>query len=214
MLQKETNRLLAVEWKTAWTKPAFKTKAIAGSLLLAMVLVSFPKFFAVIELREGIVLNDFFLTQLPAIDLSIPIFLLIWSTAILLIQRIIQSPTLFLQFLWSFLLLCILRIITISSVPLNAPIDLIPLKDPISNLFYGGKAIFITKDLFFSGHTATQFLMFLSFQKKYDRTITGFTTIAIAIMVLIQHIHYTIDVVAAFPLTYLIYVLGKKISSY
>jgi hypothetical protein len=214
MQQKEKNRLLALEWKKAWANSSFKMKTVIGSFLLLLVLISFPKFFATIELRNGIVLSDFLLEQLPSFDLSIPIFLLIWSTAILLIRRIIQSPTLFLQFLISFLLLCILRILTISSIPLNAPIGLIPLKDPISSLFYGGKEIFITKDLFFSGHTATQFLMFLSFQKKGDRIITGITSFAIALMVLVQHIHYTIDVIAAFPLSYIVYLLGKKISTY
>jgi hypothetical protein len=214
MQQKEKNRLLALEWKKAWANASFNIKTVVGSFLLALVLISFPKFFATIELRKGIDLSDIVLEQLPSFDLSIPIFLLIWSTAILLIRRIIQSPALYLQFLMSFLLLCILRIVTISSIPLNAPIGLIPLKDPISSLFYGGKEIFITKDLFFSGHTATQFLMFLSFQKKGDRIITGITSIAIALMVLIQHIHYTIDVIAAFPLTYIVYLLGKKISTY
>lgn len=214
MQQKEKNRLLALEWKKAWANSSFKMKTVIGSFLLLLVLISFPNFFATIELRNGIVLSDFLLEQLPSFDLSIPIFLLIWSTAILLIRRIIQSPTLFLQFLISFLLLCILRILTISSIPLNAPIGLIPLKDPISSLFYGGKEIFITKDLFFSGHTATQFLMFLSFQKKGDRIITGITSFAIALMVLVQHIHYTIDVIAAFPLSYIVYLLGKKISTY
>jgi hypothetical protein len=56
--------------------------------------------------------------------------------------------------------------------------------------------------------------MFLSFQKKGDRIITGITSFAIALMVLVQHIHYTIDVIAAFPLSYIVYLLGKKISTY
>lgn len=214
MHQNEKNRLLAKDWKNAWASKTFKSKAIIGTLLLLIVLVSFPKFFAIIELRNGINLNDSILEHLPSMDLSIPIFILIWSTALLLISRLIQSPSLFLQFLWSFLLLCVLRIITISIIPLDAPMGLIPLKDPISSLFYGGREVFITKDLFFSGHTATQFLMFLCLQKKTDRLITGITSIAIAVMVLLQHIHYTIDVLAAFPLTYMIYLIGKKISAY
>ncbi|MEI6265620.1 MAG: phosphatase PAP2-related protein [Sphingobacteriia bacterium] len=214
MQQREKNQLLSIEWKNAWANQAFKIKAIIGSICLLFVLVSFPRFFAIIELRNGIVLNDALLSKLPSADLSIPIFITIWSTAFLLIRRIIQSPSLFLQFLLSFLFLSILRIGTISFFSLDAPIGLIPLKDPISSLFYGGKDIFITKDLFFSGHTATQFLMFLCLQKKIDKYLTGLTSILIAIMVLIQHIHYTIDVFAAFPLTYLVYLLGKKVSTY
>jgi hypothetical protein len=214
MQQREKNQLLSIEWKNAWANQSFKIKAIIGSICLLFVLVSFPRFFAIIELRNGIVLNDAFLSKLPSVDLSIPIFITIWSTAFLLIRRIIQSPSLFLQFLLSFLFLSILRIGTISFFSLDAPIGLIPLKDPISSLFYGGKDVFITKDLFFSGHTATQFLMFLCLQKKMDKYLTGLTSIVIAMMVLIQHIHYTIDVIAAFPLTYLVYLLGKKVSTY
>lgn len=214
MQQREKNQLLSIEWKNAWANQSFRIKAIIGSICLLFVLVSFPRFFAIIELRNGIVLNDAFLSRLPSADLSIPIFITIWSTAFLLIRRIIQSPSLFLQFLLSFLFLSIVRIGTISLFPLDAPIGLIPLKDPISSLFYGGKDIFITKDLFFSGHTATQFLMFLCLQKKMDKYLTGLTSILIAIMVLIQHIHYTIDVFAAFPLTYLVYLLGKKVATY
>ncbi len=214
MQQREKNQLLSIEWKNAWANQSFKIKAIIGSICLLFILVSFPRFFAIIELRDGIVLNDAVLSKLPSADLSIPIFITIWSTAFLLIRRIIQSPSLFLQFLLCFLFLSIVRIATISFFPLDAPIGLIPLKDPISSLFYGGKDIFITKDLFFSGHTATQFLMFLCLQKKMDKYITGLTSILIAIMVLIQHIHYTIDVFAAFPLTYLVYLLGKKVATY
>lgn len=214
MQQREKNQLLSIEWKNAWGNRLFKIKSIIGSICLLFILVSFPRFFAIIELRNGTVLNDYFLTKLPTSDLSIPIFIIIWSTAFLLIRRIIQSPSLFLQFLLSFLFLCIVRIVTISFFSLNAPIGLIPLKDPISSMFYGGKEIFITKDLFFSGHTSTQFLMFLCLRKKMDKYITGLTGIAIAVMVLIQHIHYTIDVIAAFPITYLIYMMGKKISTY
>ena len=214
MQHREKNQLLSIEWKNAWSNQSFKIKAIIGSVCLLFILVSFPRFFAVIELRNGIVLNDYFLSKLPSADLSIPIFVTIWSTVFLLIKRIIQSPSLFLRFLLCFLFLCIARIGTISFFPLDAPNGLIPLKDPISSLFYGGKDLFITKDLFFSGHTATQFLMFLCLQKKMDKYITGLTSIAIALMVLIQHIHYTIDIIAAFPITYLVYLLGKKISTY
>jgi len=213
MLQHEKNKLIALQWRNAWANRSFKIKAIIGSILLTITLVSFPRFFAEIELRQGIYLNDVVLNNIPSVDFSIPIFIIIWSTALLLLNRILKSPDLFLQFLISFFLLSITRIITISLFPLEPPIGLIAIKDPISSIFYGGKEVFITKDLFYSGHTATQFLMFLSFTKKNDKIITGISSVLISILVLFQHVHYTIDVIAAFPFAYMVYFLGKKIAS-
>ncbi len=213
MQQHEENKFIALRWRKAWESNSFKIKAILGSISLALILVSFPRFFAVIELRKGIYLNDILLNNIPAVDFSIPIFIIIWSTALLLINRILKSPDLFLQFLLSFLLLSISRIITISLFSLEPPNGLIAIKDPISSIFYGGKEVFIRKDLFYSGHTATQILMFLSFNKKSDKIITGLSSILIAVMVLFQHVHYTIDVIAAIPFAYVVYLLGKKIAS-
>ncbi len=213
MQQQEKNKALALKWKNAWANVHFRNKTIIGTLLLSIVLVSFPRFFALIELRKGIVLKDYILAQIPSVNLSVPIFIIIWGTAIMLIYRLINEPTIFLQFLLSFLLLSISRIISISFIQLDPPLGLIPLNDPVTSIFYGGKNIFIQKDLFYSGHTATQFLMFLTLKSPRDKMITGTTTLLIAVMVLIQHIHYTIDVIAAFPLTLLVYYTGKKIAA-
>ncbi len=93
--------------------------------------------------------------------------------------------------------------ISISIVALNPPVGLIPLTDPLTGVFYG-QAI-ITKDLFFSGHITTVMLIFLCLEKKTDKIIAFFSIIAIAILLVIQHIHYTIDILAAPVITYTVY---------
>ncbi len=190
-------------WKTAWQDIIFRRKLIWGLILLISVLFFLPSFFRHIEQRNGYVLNDWVLEQIPAQNVSVIIFAIIWSTALLTIVRVIRQPSIFLLFLYSFIFLHLLRVITISLVPLNPPAGLIPLTDPISNYFYGRS--FITKDLFYSGHTATQFLMFLCLQKKSDKVITLCTTIIVGVLVLVQHVHYTIDVVLAPLFTYIIF---------
>jgi hypothetical protein len=129
--------------------------------------------------------------------------------ALLTIVRCVQEPQIFLLFLWGFIILSLSRMISIIALPLNPPNELIELIDPISNSFYGSK--FITKDLFYSGHTATQFLMFLCLQKKGDKLVTFISTIAIGVLVLIQHVHYTIDVIAAPFFTYVVFIITKRI---
>ena len=61
-------------------------------------------------------------------------------------------------------------------------------------------------DLFFSGHTGLPFLMALIFHKN-KKLFVFFTLIAIffGIVVLLAHLHYSIDVLAAFFITYTIY---------
>jgi len=199
--------LTVPNWKTALKLRQYKILLFGGLFLTVCVLASLPAFFDRIEARNGIVLNDFILQLMPAINLSVLIFIVIWSMALLMATRGLRNPYTVVLFIWSFLFLTLSRIVTISLVPLNAPVGLIILKDPLSNNFYRGA--FITKDLFYSGHTSTMFLMFLCLQKRRDKILALFATISIGIMVLFQHVHYTMDVIAAPPLTYLVFLSAR-----
>lgn len=67
-------------------------------------------------------------------------------------------------------------------------------------------------DLFFSGHTALPFLLGLIFWKYKTLRYFFFAASCIAgASVLLSHVHYTIDVLAAPFITYAIFVLAKKI---
>ncbi len=67
-----------------------------------------------------------------------------------------------------------------------------------------------TGDLFFSAHTGAPFLMTLVFWKeKIYRYILLATSLFFGIVVLMGHIHYTIDVVGAFFITYSIYSMAE-----
>ncbi|WP_413997985.1 phosphatase PAP2-related protein [Flavobacterium sp. W1B] len=197
-------------WSNAFASSSYcKQLSISiGSILI--ILAFFPWFFQTIEARNGILLNDWLLNLIPAHNVSLAIFICIWASAILILVRSIQNPQILLTFLSAYVILCLSRIISISLVPLNAPTGLIALADPLSNAFYGSK--FITKDLFFSGHTATVFLMGLCLVNKKEKIIVFVVTSAVSILLLIQHVHYTIDIVAAPIFTYLIWRLAKKIT--
>jgi len=74
----------------------------------------------------------------------------------------------------------------------------------ISKFVFGG-------DLFFSGHTGIPFLMALVFwQEKHLRYIFLASSVAFGATALLGHLHYSIDVLAAFFITYTIYHLAEK----
>ncbi len=199
-------------WSEAWQLKSFRNKTFVALALVAIILLLLPSFFAFIEKREGMVLQDFVLERFPAIDVSIPTFIIIWSVVLLVFYRIYQNPSIFLVVAYGFILMCIARVLTISLLPLNPPPGLITLKDPIANIAYGGKGIFITKDLFYSGHTGNMFLFFLCLQAKWDKIIALSASFMVGFLVLIQHIHYSVDVIAAFIFTYFIYLGAKKLA--
>ncbi|OGJ10133.1 hypothetical protein A2456_01550 [Candidatus Nomurabacteria bacterium RIFOXYC2_FULL_36_19] len=70
--------------------------------------------------------------------------------------------------------------------------------------------IFTGNDLFFSGHTGLPFLLALIFwQYRTERTIFMGFSIMFAIVVLLGHIHYSIDVLSAYFITFSIFQICK-----
>ena len=66
-------------------------------------------------------------------------------------------------------------------------------------------------DYFFSGHTGAPFLMALIFwNNKFMRNISLAASLIFGIAVLLGHLHYSIDVLAAFFITFSIFSLAKK----
>ena len=197
-------------WNEAWRSPVFRIKFTIGVIGVIILLSTFSYFFQTIEQHTGPVLNDWLLNQLPPYDVSLIIFLVIWAAGLLILIRTLRSPTIFLMFIYSYLIITVSRMISINLFPLNPPVGLIPMVDPLTNAFYG--KVYITKDLFYSGHTSTIFLIFLCLRKRWDRLITLIGTLLVAVLLLVQHVHYTIDVAGAFVFTYPFYRLGKWIA--
>ena len=195
-------------WRDAWHTPSFKVKMFLGLAFAVVLLALLPAFFARIELRDGYALHDFILEHVGPRNVSSLIFCSVWAVAMLTLVRSIQQPAIFLVYVWTFVFLNAMRVTTIYLVPLDHPMGLIPLVDPLSNFFYP-KGTFITKDLFFSGHTSTEVMAFLCFHKKADKAIALICTILVGSLVLIQHVHYTIDVLAAPLFAYIAYSIAK-----
>jgi len=79
----------------------------------------------------------------------------------------------------------------------------------VSNSFF---SVFTSgSDLFFSSHTGLPFLMALVFwENKYVRWFCLLSSFFFGTIVLMAHLHYSIDVAAAFFITYTIFHLSQK----
>jgi hypothetical protein len=201
----------AINWQLSWQQKGFRYKLFTILFFIALLIIFSPYFFQYIEHRKGFIFNDAILNMLPNYDMYILIFFLLWSNAFLILLAAIRNPSILLSFLTSFILLSVARALSIFLFPLEAPEGIINLTDPLSNYFYG--ANFITKDLFFSGHASTLFIMFLCHDKKLTKYYTLISCLCLSILLLIQHIHYSIDVIFAFPFAYLCYISAKFIIS-
>lgn len=194
-------------WKRTWSSSLQRAQFVIGAILITTLLCMMPSFFNLIQKRDGPVLHDFVLAAIPPHDVSWAIFTIIWGVGFYALWISIQNPMIFITYVWALVFVTILRLLAISLIPLDPPTGLINLTDPLTSVFYGRSTI--TKDLFFSGHTSTLFLIFLCIEKRRDKIIALIATIVVACLLLIQHVHYTVDVIAAPIIIYPVFRLVK-----
>lgn len=170
-----------------------------GFLLICAVL--FSMFLRVHEARADRLLwyfNDPVFPYLPAMDVSLYIFSITYGTLITyaIINR--KTPYYVSRLALSYGVLLIFRTLTLTILPLKEPETIIFLDDPFLNFFiYQGT---IDADLFFSGHTALIcLLLFLTAKFKWIFVLFG---LILGVLLLIQRVHYSIDIIAAIPFAY------------
>ena len=101
-------------------------------------------------------------------------------------------------------LLVVVRSLFIVLTPMHTPADAIWVGgDPLYELF--GRHLTFQNDLFFSSHTAMPFLSYLIFRDSWVRRSFLAFSILMAVTVLCMRAHYSIDVFAAFFITYAVY---------
>ncbi len=143
--------------------------------------------------------NDPAFWYLPEKDVSIPIFTITYGG--LITYFIINRNTKYFlsRLAFSYGVLLFFRTLTLTLFPLKEPDTIIYLSDPFLNTFiYQGT---IDSDLFFSGHTALICLFFFLTDKwRWFFTLIGFI---LGVLLMIQRVHYSIDILAALPFAYL-----------
>ncbi|MDX9789825.1 MAG: phosphatase PAP2-related protein [Candidatus Kapabacteria bacterium] len=202
--------------KEAWTselgQKGFSYQIILSILSVVIGLFMFTRFLAFVEDNPGIVLPDPILALFNPVDISWFTFIVMYASVVIAIVSLLPAPKSLMLGLQSYTLMLAIRTVAMYSIPLEAPASILPLIDPMVSEVGVGKLM--TKDLFFSGHTATIFIMYLVSEKKSFRLFFLFSTIIIGAAVLIQHVHYTVDVVAAPFFAYgvfrIVFLLNRK----
>ena len=192
--------------KFFWKTREFRRAVFSGVIFLAISLIvnHFANLYA--NMRAGKYVSDIILDNLPVMDVDdilnygVEFFFLFVMYFLVIEPRrvsfVFKSLALFLLIRSAFIILTHL-----GPSPIITPIN--P-NDLLSDLITGN-------DFFFSGHTGAPFLIALIFwEDKFIRYVSIAMSIIFGAAVLLGHLHYSIDVFAAFFITYSIYHIAIK----
>ena len=186
---------MLVNLRNAWSDPALRRELAATLAILVPVLFALTHFLDWNESRRGVTMPDPVLALFPAVNLTWLTFLVIYAGIIVGLAVLVQNPRRLLLVFQGYAVMALFRMAAMYLSPLEPPPGIIELRDPFVEFFGGGKTL--TRDLFFSGHTSTTFLLFLLVPGKWLRVAYACATLLVGLCVVIQHVHYTVDVVAA-----------------
>jgi len=184
-------------WIDLWNTSNGKSQILLTSTITFFVCAINFHYLAIWETRKGVLIDDKFLAQLNPIDFSVPVFLMLYSVVILGIAALLEEPEYLLKAFQAYMLMFLLRTIAIFFIPLEPPVGMIMLIDPLGEACLGKNGLMVTKDLFFSGHTATLFIYYFVTKNKWLKYYITLCCIIVPFMLIYQHVHYTIDVIAA-----------------
>ena len=197
--------LYVENWRLAWNQKKLRIKALAYFSAFIIISVITLPYFKYIELRTGYQLDDPLLNVIPARDFSKLIFILMYGIAFVNVLFLLKDPTRFIKYLQIYSFVIFARLFCILFTPLEAPIGVIPLEDFI---IYGKEVI--TKDLFFSGHVSSLFLLYMIANNRILKYINLAITLVVSFLILAQHIHYTVDIVVAPAIVWAIFSIVTK----
>lgn len=196
-------------WKYALADKKYRYSLITTLLVFSIQMAFISQFQLSIETRQGVSFIDPITGHLPVLTLNTLTFISIYSAHLLAIVIAILKPEKFLQLILGYLFVYFFRIFSQYLMPLDPPVGIVPLVDPF--LIWFGNGAIINKDLFYSGHTATTFMIFLVTDNVKAKIYIFVALLFVIFGILLQRIHYTIDVYAAFFFSFTAYRLGLYI---
>lgn len=204
----------SLQWKSLIRNKGYLRVWIVSLFTTLAVLVIAGLYLCYNETRtNGVVLNDYVLANILPRDISSILFPITWICILGSLPILLRTPNRAMRIFWGISVIGIIRCVVMYLVPLEPPIGIIPLRDPfVEGAFYDNKVL--VKDLFFSGHTSNMVLLTLFMDIKWLKIILAFAATTVGYLVLVQHVHYTIDVIAAPFFAYLAYRIATKIADH
>jgi hypothetical protein len=198
----------ATDWQR-WTRELLECRhlILLTSVLALVALLADYSCGMYVTATPGAKVPDLILDRLPSIDLS---FLFIYGYMALLVGMFVYPLVFRVRMLhvviFQFSLLLTLRSLFMLFTHLETPAGSVPVHFPglFSNLYF-------ENDMFFSGHTAMPFLGFYLFRPSRFRYVFLVGALVMGAVVLFMHVHYSIDVLAAFFMTYCSYQMGNAV---
>jgi hypothetical protein len=194
------------KYKYHWNKDGFRPSLMLGVLFFALSLIFSHLASNYANVRASNSVTDILLDNLPTFDVDGILNYGVMAFGIFIICFLFTEPKKIPFALKSLALFVVIRSVFITLTHLGplsgqTPIDS---NDLLSRLILGN-------DYFFSGHTGMPFLIALIFWKdKIIRYISIFSSLLFATCVILGHLHYSIDVFAAFFITYSIFHIAIK----
>ncbi len=202
-----------LQWKALLANKKYLSFWLLSLLCTLVALVAAGLYLCYNETRNnGVVLNDFILANITARDVSTALFSITWICILGGLPVILRTPDRAMRVFWSICIMSLFRCIVMYMVPLEPPIGIIPLRDPfVEGAFYDNKVL--VKDLFFSGHTSNMVILTLLMDIKWFKVVLGIASALVGYLLLVQHVHYAIDVIAAPFFAYFAYRIALMISN-
>lgn len=194
---------------TAWKQEIYFHKLLIAISVILFILAMILNYFSgiYVDRVSSVSVDDLILDHIPVINLSlIFIYGMLLIVIILFLYPLIFRVNMLHIVISQYSLLIAVRSVFISLTHLKAPAEAVLSRIP-EFLEY----IIFRNDLFFSGHVSICFLGYLLFRHEKIRFLFLFAAIIITITVLLMHVHYSIDVFAAFFITYGCYKIGNRL---
>lgn len=198
-------RQIPEAWSRVWGSRGFRNQLVLSILVFVAVALHNFHYLRLWQERPGILINDLVLNQLPPFDFSWVIFALEYSTILLVFVFVLPYPERLVKGIQIFALVFIARTMCIYLVPLEPPKDMVFLYDPIAELLLHTKDSVVTKDLFFSGHVSALAALMLVSANVYVKRWAALVTFVVGVLIMWQHVHYSMDVVFAPIVSYMSY---------